>query len=49
MPSKQAKTGATLFATAVGLLLVIIPEPASTATGLAILATTFAVNAAGKK
>lgn len=38
----------TLLATGVGLVLVLIPEPASTATGLAILATTFAVTQANK-
>jgi len=38
-------SAATLLATAVGLGLVVFPEPATTATGLAILGATFAVNA----
>ena len=33
-----------VFATIVGLVLTFIPEPATTATGLAILAGTFAAN-----
>jgi len=37
-------TALDIGATLVGLFLVVIPEPASTATGLAILAGTFAAN-----
>lgn len=36
------------LAAATGLALVVFPEPATTATGLAILAATFAANTAGK-
>lgn len=45
MSKKGPPLALSALASLVGVVLVVIPEPASTATGLAILAATFAANA----